>query len=405
MVSGENVEERTKSGNVQRVLVLSPTTRDRVSVRTAGLDRRYDVRFGGPDLDTLARIDAEALIHQLLPEAQAADAIVATKDRSALLAAVLAARCGLPGPSPRAVASMQHKPTARRLQAQTVPEATPQWALLDGEIPAFGPPWFVKPAVGRLSQGARRVDDPADLLAGADDGYAAGWEALARAGGVELDGTGAIVEELLTGTPVTVEGYVHAGRTVVLGVTDSVMYAGTLSFERFEYPSRLPAERLAAAEAVAARLPQAFGFDAGFFNVELFVAGPGHAAADRGQRPDRVAVRAALRRRRRPLQLRRPLRTRSRRRPAWQPEPRGAALSYVVRRFEDAWVEAAPEPADDVEILAEPGANLSAGYANDEDSFRLAIVYAAGETHEQALAQARARTEELRFRLQPPRAA
>ncbi len=69
----------------------------------------------------------------------------------------------------------------------------------------------------------------------------------------------------------TVEGYVHAGRAVVLGVTDSVMYAGTLSFERFEYPSRLPAERVAAAEAVAARLPQAFGFDAGFFNVELFV--------------------------------------------------------------------------------------------------------------------------------------
>ncbi len=80
-------------------------------------------------------------------------------------------------------------------------------------------------------------------------------------------------------------------------------------------------------------------------------------------------------------------------------------MSYVVRRFEDAWVEAAPEPADDVEILVEPGTNLSAGYANDEDSFRLAIVYAAGETHEQALAQARARTEELRFRLQPPRAA
>ena len=72
----------------------------------------------------------------------------------------------------------------------------------------------------------------------------------------------------------TVEGYVHAGRVTIVGVTDSVMYEGTLSFERFEYPSRLPAGRVAEVSGLAARLPGAFAFDNGFFNAEFVVPDP-----------------------------------------------------------------------------------------------------------------------------------
>ena len=50
------------------------------------------------------------------------------------------------------------------------------------------------------------------------------------------------------------------------------MYEGTLSFERFEYPSRLPGRAGdAAARSSRRRLPRAFGFDGGFFNAELLV--------------------------------------------------------------------------------------------------------------------------------------
>ena len=391
---------------MRRVVLICPSRRDVVAVRAAGLDRRYDVRFAGPDLDALTQLDAEALAAAIGEEVASADAVVATKDRSALLASVVAARAGLPGPSPSAVASTQHKPTARALQAEAVPAATPRWQVLDGRVPPFGPPWFVKPVVGRLSQGARRVDDPRHLDSGGDDAYATAWGALARLGGVSLDARGAIAEELLDGAPVTVEGYVHGGRTTILGVTDSVMYPGTLSFERFEYPTRLAPERAAAAADVAARLPAAFGFDGGFFNVELFVPERGTPgvielngriasqfaplyAAVHGRSSYDALVALALGED-----------------PKWRPErTTGAALSYVVRRFEDAWVEAVPAEADDVEILVGPGANLSAAAANDEESFRLAIVYASGATHEEAHERAKARAAQLRFRLSPPRAA
>jgi len=374
-----------------------------MEIRSSGLDDRYEVTFAGPDLDALERIDAPALAAEL--DGLDADGIVSSKDRGALFAAALAARRRLPGPVPAAVASCQHKPTARRLQQRAVPDAVPAWDASGGP-PPFPPPWFVKPAVGRLSMGARRVDDPLDLpRAKGDDAYAAGWEALARLGGVDLDGHGWIAEELLTGDPVTVEGYVHRGAATVLGVTDSVLYEGTLSFERFEYPSRLPSERINAAAAVAAALPRAFGFDGGFFNVELLV--PPEGTPGLIELNGRIASQFAP--------LLRAVHGRSSydallalacgEDPRWDPgPPDGVAVSYVLRRFEDAWVDEVPEPEEGVEILAHPGENLSDAYANDTDSFRLAIVYEAGETREEAVERARARAAGLTFRLRPPRA-
>ncbi len=384
--------------------MVSPTERDITEIRSAGLDRRYAVTLAGPDLDSLARVDGEALMAEL--GAVEADGIVSSKDRGALLAAVLADRAGLPGPSPQAVASLQHKPTAREIQERAVPEATPRWFVPGhGPVP-FPPPWFVKPAVGRLSMGAQQVNDAAALPEEGVDDYAAGWESLARLGGVDLDGQGWIAEDVLAGAPLTVEGYVHASRVTIVGVTDSVMYDGTLSFERFEYPSRLPAERVSEVSALAARLPGAFGFDNGFFNAECVVPDSGPAMLI--ELNGRIASQFAP--------LLRAVHGRSSYDallalacgddPRWDTSaPDGVAVSYVLRRFEDAWVDEAPEPEDGVEILVHAGQNLSDAYANDPGSFRLAIVYEAGETREEAVARARARAEALRFRLAPPRAA
>jgi biotin carboxylase len=374
-----------------------------MEVRSARLAERYAVEFAGPDLDALEDLDAEALLAELarIP----ADGVVAAKDRSALLAAVLAERRRLPGPSPAAVARCQHKPTARELQEEAVPEATPRWFRLNG-VPPFGPPWFVKPVVGRLSQGARRVDEPAGLIAPAADGYAAGWEALARAAGLDLSARGEIAEDVLSGAPVTVEGYAHRGGVTILGVTDSVMYRGTLSFERFEYPTALPPDRAEEVGALAARLLPAFGFDQGFFNAEFTVPADGPAML--------IELNARIASQFAPLY--RAVHGRSSYdplfalacgdAPAWTPrDPDGVAVSYVLRRFEDAWVDAVPDPEEGVEILARAGRNLSDAYANDVGSFRLAIVYEAGETRAEAVARARRRAKALRFRLRPARPA
>ena len=175
-------------------------------------------------------------------------------------------------------------------------------------------PWFVKPVVGRLSQDARRIDDAARLdgASGWDDyraGYARSATGRARRGrGARLSRGGG-----RSGQEVTLEGFSHRGRVTTIGVTDSVKYPGTNSFERFEYPSRLPSERLAELAAAARRVVPALGFDDGFFNVEFFVPDEGRGRSSRGERAARVPVRAARPGCARPLDLRRPAPARVRR--------------------------------------------------------------------------------------------
>jgi biotin carboxylase len=211
-----------------------------------------------------------------------------------------------------------------------------------------------------------------------------------------------VAEQLVEGDEVTLEGYVYAGRVSVIGVTDSVKYAGTNSFERFEYPSRFPAERLDELAEVARRLLPALGFDGGFFNVEFFVPAQG--------RPKIIEVNGRIASQFAPLVQ--ALHGRSTydllfalacgEDPGWQAqEPDGVAVSYVVRTFEDAYVTAVPDPEDAVEILVRPGRRLSEQGTNDVSSFRLAIVYEAGETRAEALERARARASKLTFRLEP----
>ena len=88
--------------------------------------------------------------------------------------------------------------------------------------------------------------------------------------------------------------------------------------------------------------------------------------------------------------------------PHWETGlPDGFALSYVMRVFEDAYVESVPDPEENLEVLVRPGLSLSAQGTNDAQSYRLAILYESGETREEAVAKARERAAALNFRLAP----
>jgi len=385
---------------VKDVLLVCPQDRDFTLVQSAQLEQRYAVRAVGRDLDS-AEVDPAGVLEEV--SGVRADGAVGTKDRSALLAAVVAERGRLPGPTPQALFACQHKPTSREIQRRVAPEATPAFERLDGR-PRLEPPFFVKPVVGRLSQLARRIDDLAELAElPTHHAYLDGYARLAELAGLPTDGLrGFVAEELVEGDEVTLEGYVHADRVTVVGVTDSVKYTGTNSFERFEFPSRLPAERLEELEVIARRLLPALGFDGGFFNVEFFV--PDDGASKIIEVNGRIASQFAP--------LVQAVHGRSTYDalfalacgvdPQWKAgEPNGVAVSYVVRTFEDAYVATTPDPEDTVEILVQPGRRLSEQGANDVNSFRLAIVYEAGETREEALDRARTRAAKLTFRLEP----
>jgi hypothetical protein len=383
------------------ILILSPQERDVATVRAAGLEDRFRVRFAGSDLDQLDEFDPSAFLADL--REVPADGVVGTKDLSALLAALLAERRGLPGPRPQALIACQHKPTARELQRRAAPEATPAFATLHGD-PPFDPPFFVKPVVGRLSQNAYRIDDLAELSDIVEnERYTARYARIAGlAPGGAPDVHGFIAEELLSGEEVTLEGYVSGGRATTIGVTDSVKYPGTLSFERFEYPSILSEERQAELSDVAARVIRELDFDGGFFNVEFFV--PEQGAAQIIEVNGRIASQFAP--------LVQGLHGRSTYEalfelacgedPHWRTGlPDGFAVSYAMRVFEDAFVEAVPDPEEGLEILVRPGLALSEQGQNDPQSYRLAILYGFGETREEAVAACRERAARLTFRLAP----
>jgi hypothetical protein len=383
------------------ILVLCPQERDLKAIRAAGLEDRYGVRFAGTDLDQLEQFDPESFLSEC--EELPADGVLGTKDQSALLASLLAGRRGLPGPTPEALIACQHKPTSRAIQRRTAPEATPDFALLDGR-PPFGVPFFVKPVVGRLSQNVYRIDDLRDLVDLHEiDRYTSRYAEIAALAGANPAAVhGFLAEELLEGEEVTLEGYVHNGRVTTIGVTDSVKYPGTLSFERFEYPSALPEERQAELGDVAARVVPALGFDGGFFNIEFFVPAEGRSQI--------IEVNGRLASQFAPLVL--GLHGRSTydalfelalgEDPRWEAAlPDGVGVSYCLRVFSDAFVEAVPDPDPDVELLVRPGLPLSQQGVNDAQSYRLAILYGFGETREEAVEGCRERARSLSFRLAP----
>jgi biotin carboxylase len=334
----------------------------------------------------------------ILAEADAlpADGAAGTKDRAALLAALVAARRGLPGPEPAAVLRCQYKPVARELERSAVPEAVPGFAVLDGTLP-FPLPFFVKPVVGRLSQGSFRVERAEQLPAPAEDAYRRSFARMAELAGIGgFDFRGHLAEQLVDGLQVTLEGYVAGGRVVTIGVTDSVTYPGTLSFERFEYPSRLPRGRLDELAGIAARVVPALGLDDTFFNVEL-------AVPERGV-PQIVEVNARMASQFAPLVEA----THGRSTyealfalacgedPRWEErEPDGVAVSWVLRVFEDALVEAVPAPEPGLELYVRPGLRLAEQGPNDTQSYRLAIFSEHAETRAEALERCRRRGAEL----------
>jgi hypothetical protein len=390
-------------GAVRKVLVFAPSRRDRSELQEASA-WGFEPVFAGPDIDSLEEVDAERLVEELAPLAD--EGVVGTKDRAALLAAVVAHRRGLPGPDPAAIVRIQHKPTSRAIQAIAAPEAAPRFALLGDGPPPFPPPWFCKPVVGRLSQGTRRVEDAAGLAGlEEDERYSEGWERLAALAGDAPSARGYLVEEVVEGRECTLEGYVREGRVTVIGVTDSVFYPGTGSFERFEYPSSLPASRLSELSGVAERLLPTHGFDGGFFNVEFRVPEDGPAKV--------IEVNGRIASQFSPLveavhgvpTYRLLLRLACGDDPGWQPaKRRGVAVSYAVRVFEDALVGAVPDVEPDVELYVEAGLALSEQRApNDSSSFRVAILNAAAPTREEALGRCRARAAEVLrgLRLEP----
>jgi biotin carboxylase len=282
-----------------KLLFLFPECWDRRALAAAEAYRKeFDIVCEGFDLfrcpenAQILWFDARRFVDRMARKHRSTGVVgvLSTNEQyGALIAATLARQLGLPGTDPLAVIRAQHKYLARRSTAAALPDATPRytaipWTIGDEDAARLPFPLFVKPVKAAYSVLARRVDHAVDLRRHLSFGP---WEKqiirrlvkpfddlfrehVRGSGHGAVDVHHLIGEEVLDGVQVNVDGFAHRGAVQCLGVVDSVMYPGTNAFQRFEYPSRLPAEVQEALKRVARAALAAVGFDHGLFNVELF---------------------------------------------------------------------------------------------------------------------------------------
>jgi hypothetical protein len=278
----------------KRVLVLSPNAWDVDELSRPVYRRDYDFVFhdaGFYDRNVVVSgltFDVLTSIQRAIDVGRAAhvDGVIGTHDYPASLqAAAVAEGLGLPGAPVAKALLCQHKYLCRHAQRRAVPEVTPAFGLIDPFhfSPASLPlplPFFVKPVKATLSVRAAVAHDfetlkgilrfsPLEKLA-ALAAIRPFNQLLERYTDFDAHGNWFIAEEVLRGEwQVTVEGFVDEGRIEIMGVVDSIMYPGTRSFQRFEYPSRLPDAVQTRMCAVTERLVEVTGIRHGCFNVEL----------------------------------------------------------------------------------------------------------------------------------------
>lgn len=295
---------------LKKILLLSPTSRERTQLPAIAaklgcelifddFDEDYFDEFLGESFDVnRPTLDIVALIENIIEkykDANLAGVTSAVGYPGMSASSVIARALNLPGPPPEAIMLCEHKFYSREYQAKLVPEATPAFALIDpafagestgsrqSDREALGFPSFLKPVKSCMSKNAFTVHSREEL-----DGLVGTAvlprqfvepfdQMVQRYTGFSQHAACLLHEELLTGVQVSLEGYVFNGAVHVMGVVDAIMFDGTKSFKRWQYPSKLPAAVLARMADIAERFFSGIKYDNALFNMELFY----DAATDR----------------------------------------------------------------------------------------------------------------------------
>ncbi len=398
----------------KRILVLCPTARDRMHFSRPEIQGAYRLELRGTDEAThQPGFDALRFLDETLQDVQRRrgefQGVVGIDDFPAcMMAALVAERFGFAASSFESLFLCQHKYFSRLKQQEAAPDATPRFHVLEAvrdlvaaDLPLTFP-LFVKPVKSYLSILARRIDTAEDLSRAAAEArvrlapVTEMFDALVGVSRLDgnfraVPGSALLIEELVSGHQVTLDGYALRGDVVPLGVVDSLFFPGSLSFERFEYPSRLPAgvqERMA---RIAERCVQHIGLDRTFFDMEFFYR----------EEDDTIwiiEINGRMSSQFAPLyrlvngidmyamQLDLALGKDPGRREVWAPhQDKGrVSASFVLRRFENASVRRIPTAQDlqrlqdrfpeaFVEVLVKEGEKLS-DELQDDESYRYALV-------------------------------
>jgi hypothetical protein len=273
---------------MKRVLIVCQNCSERQHLLNSPfLKGRYELIFHGDcaeeapgEFDILSFIDATVEKFQSI----SLDGVASSSDYpGCLVAAAVAKQLSLPGVDPEKLLLCSHKYYSRLAQFTSVPEATANFALIDPVNPQPPPnmkfPLFVKPVKSWFSVLARRIDSADELVKFVSSTETRNFlenftppfnQYLKRYSKFDLDARYMLAEELISGNQVTVEGFINHGNVEIIGITDSIMHPGTISFARFDYPSSLPLAIQNRMTEVVRRVIHEIGLNNSLFNVELF---------------------------------------------------------------------------------------------------------------------------------------
>ena len=197
------------------------------------------------------------------------DGVVAADDGGVVAAAIAGQKLGLRANDPAAASATRDKGRQRELlRAGEVPQ--PRFARIppdDGGLEAaavVGYPLVVKPVDRAASQGVIRVDHPGDLE-----------PAVARARSIVGDSAELLIEELMRGEEVALEGLMRDGELTTLAIfdkpdaVDGPFFPETILIT----PSRLDARAQNECRRIAAAALGAIGITHGPVHVEMIVHG------------------------------------------------------------------------------------------------------------------------------------
>lgn len=280
---------------MKKVLVICPSGREYRDLPAIAASLNYQIifeEFGGDYFDNpLAQISAESstnlnllsLIEDLVKRYEDAGLSGVTSPvgyPGMSVASIAAERLGLPGPSINCILLCEHKYYSRIAQQALVPSATPQFQLLDAkkenQLNGLGEfPLFVKPVKACFSINANRVSTIDELRqtlrsCSLPERFIKPFNDLLEAyTDYQYDASHLLAESLLEGTQVSLEGYVYRGKVHTMGIVDAVMYPGTISFQRFVYPSRLSADVQHRMARIAEDFMGGINYDNALFNIEM----------------------------------------------------------------------------------------------------------------------------------------
>ncbi len=277
---------------MKTILLVCPRQRDYLELSKNSNTKGHRILFYTYDLRPFRRfiypartgqpIDMTALIQKVIAYAHehSINAIVANEDYiSCMLASIASYHLGLTAPSIKAMLTCQHKYHARVAQQTSIPEAVPPFCAIDKTTMhnlKLSFPLFVKPTKSFFSIGAQTIHTLQELQQNIDrlippKPFLEPLEwCLKQYTDLDPAANYLVAEELLEGIQTTVDGFVYNGNVTTRGIVDSIMYPGTNSFARFDYPSQLPNIIQKRMILLTETFMRSIEFDHGLFNIEYF---------------------------------------------------------------------------------------------------------------------------------------